>query len=87
MLFVQMLSIVLEGAVAVLGVMLAGRKKKAYGWGLSLTYLIYVVYDIARLTMQAALPENLLHGLFFVATVSMLWAVWGIYRDTRNQQN
>ncbi|NLO90557.1 MAG: hypothetical protein GX410_01010 [Elusimicrobia bacterium] len=87
MLFAQMVSIVLEGAVAVLGVMLAGRRKKPYGWGIALTYLIYVVYDIARLTMQAALPENLLHGMFFAATVSMLWAVWGIYRDTRPRQN
>lgn len=81
MLGVQMLSIMLEGAVAVLGVMMAGRHKKSYGWGFALTYLIYVVYDIARLTMKAALPDNLLHGMFFVATLSMLWAVWRLYRD------
>ena len=81
MLGLQMLSIVLEGAVAVLGVMMAGRHKKAYGWGFALTYLIYVVYDIARLTMKSALPENLLHVMFFAATLSMLWAVWKLYRD------
>ncbi|HOX22224.1 MAG TPA: hypothetical protein PLL10_02075 [Elusimicrobiales bacterium] len=83
MLGLQMLSIVLEGAVAVLGVMLAGRKNKPYGWGLALTYLIYVVYDIARLTMRSPLPEALLHGMFFVATVSMLSAVVRMYLDNK----
>ncbi|VVB71794.1 Uncharacterised protein [uncultured archaeon] len=76
----QTISILLEGLVAVLGVMLAVNKKKYYGWCIALTFVLYVFYDLANLL---ALPISLdwLHLVFFVATVSILWSVWKVFQE------
>ena len=47
--FLQYLSIAVEALIAVLGLLIALPKKKAYGWGLFLTFTIYVFYDLSRL--------------------------------------
>ncbi|MFA4906125.1 MAG: hypothetical protein WC645_06445 [Candidatus Margulisiibacteriota bacterium] len=77
---VQYVSILLEGFVMILGLMLAA-KKKVYGWGFALTFAIYVFYDLSNL-LSLGIPKNLLYTLFFVATFSVLWAVWGVYRES-----
>ena len=72
-------SIFLEIIVSVMGIMLATLKKKDYGWLIALTFAIYVFYDLAHF-LALNIPENFLYALFFIATVSILWAVWRIYR-------
>jgi hypothetical protein len=71
-------SIVLEAAVAVIAV-LAARKGKPYVYGLAFTFGIYVLYDLARL-LRWDVEGGVLSGLFLLATVSALIAVWGLYR-------
>src|SRR5205823_2679285 len=73
------ISIVLEPAVAVLAV-LAARKGKPYVYGLAFTFGAYVLYDLARL-LQWDVQGGRLSGLFLVATVAALVAVWGLYRQ------
>ncbi len=77
-----MISILLEMAVAALGVALAVSRKKVYGWFIALTFMIYVFYDVANL-LPLDVSKDLLHILFFVATVSILWAVWNIFLEAK----
>ena len=76
----HLLSILLEAVVAALGVMLAISKKKMYGWCIALTFVLYVVYDLANL-MALNISEDTLYMIFFVATLSILWAVWNIFLE------
>ena len=73
------ISIVLEAAVAIVAV-LAARKGKPYIYGLAFTFGAYVLYDLARF-LQWDVQGGLLSGLFLLATVTALIAVWGLYRD------
>jgi hypothetical protein len=73
------LSIVLEAAVAIIAV-LAARRRKPYLYGLAFTFGAYVVYDLARL-LHWDVQEGILSVLFLLATVSALFAVWGLYRE------
>ena len=72
-------SIVLEAAVAVLAI-LAARKGKPYVYGLAFTFGAYVFYDLARL-LQWDVQGGILSGLFLLATITALVAVWGLYKD------
>ncbi len=78
---IHWVSILLELVVAVIGVMLAVSKKKRYGWFIALTFILYVFYD---LTYFLSLPvsQDLLYYLFFVATLSILWAIWNIFLES-----
>ena len=76
----HLLSILLEAVVALLGIMLAIGKKKMYGWCIALTFLLYVVYDLASL-LALNISQDTLYVIFFVATLSILWAVWNIFLE------
>jgi hypothetical protein len=73
------ISIVLEGAVTVIAI-LAARQGRPYMYGLALTFGAYVLYDLARF-LRWDVEGPLLSGLFLLATVSALVAVWGLYKD------
>lgn len=75
------LSIILEGAVAVLAFMTA-RKRKPYLYGLAFTFIVYVLYDVARV-VGVNVQEGLLSVLFLLASLSALIAAWGLYQDTQ----
>lgn len=72
-------SIVLEAAVAVLAA-LAAAKGRPYLYGLAFTFAAYVLYDLARF-MQWAIEGSWLSVLFLAATLTALYAVWGLYRE------
>ncbi len=71
----QYVSILFEVTIAMMGIMLGGFKAKPYGWGIAFTYIIYVIYDTAKV-LNLTLPPDILPVVFFLATMSMLWAVW-----------
>jgi hypothetical protein len=75
------LSIILEGAVAVLAFM-AARKRKPYLYGLAFTFVVYVLYDVARV-VGVNVHEGLLSVLFLLASLSALIAAWGLYQETQ----
>lgn len=76
-------SIILEAVVAVIAA-LAARNGRSYLYGLSFTFAAYVLYDLARF-LQWPVEGSLLSGLFLVATITALAAVWGLYRDKRTK--
>ncbi|MCK9442198.1 MAG: hypothetical protein M0Q13_12355 [Methanothrix sp.] len=75
------LSISLEVVVAALGVMLAVSKKKMYGWCIAVTFVLYVIYDLANL-LALNISQDTMYMIFFVATLSILWAVWNIFLES-----
>src|SRR6516225_979354 len=75
-------SIILEAAVAIVAI-LAARKGKPYIYGLAFTFGAYVLYDLARL-LQWDVQGGVLSGLFLLATITALIAVWGLYREERS---
>src|SRR5919198_4595830 len=72
------ISIILEAAVGIVAV-LAARRGNPYIYGLAFTFGAYVLYDLARL-LQWDVQGGLLSGLFLLATITALIAVWGLYR-------
>ena len=74
-------SIILEAAVAVIAV-LAAMQGRPYLYGLVFTFAAYVLYDLARL-LQWPVEGTLLSGLFLLATLTALFAVWSLYREGR----
>jgi hypothetical protein len=77
------ISIILEAAVAVIAA-LAARRGRPYLYGLTFTFAAYVLYDLARY-LQWPVEGPLLSGLFLVATITALLAVWGLYRDKQSK--
>jgi hypothetical protein len=77
---IQNISILLELAVTILGFLIWIQRKKSYGAFIFLTFLIYVVYDTIRL-WTLAVPEIIVRILFAVASVSILIAVWKLYKS------
>lgn len=72
-------SIALEVAVAVLAA-LAALKGRPYLYGLAFTFAVYVIYDLGRL-LGWDVGAGILPWLFLAATLSALYAVWGLYRE------
>lgn len=76
---IETISIVLEVIVVVVALLIAKSKRKMYGYGLALTFAIYVLFDSAR-EFNLEIPEQTLNLLFLVASISALWSLVQIYR-------
>jgi len=76
----QNVSILLELAVTILGLLIWLQKKKSYGAFIFLTFLLYMVYDASRL-WSLAIPELVLRIIFAIASLSVLIAVWKLYKS------
>lgn len=75
----QNISILLELAVIILGLLIWLQKKKSYGLFIFLAFLFYMVYDGCRLwTLEV--PEIILRIIFAIASLSILIAVWKLYK-------
>jgi hypothetical protein len=81
----QFVSIIIELIIAMLGLILVFKKKRNYGWGIFLTFAIYIIYDVANMGGWI-INSDLLYGLFFIASISALWFVVVIYRDKKNKK-
>ncbi len=71
----QMLAIILEVLIVIVALKAAQFKKTKFAYGFVLTFGLYVLFDSAR-QFNLPIPQDLLHILFFIATVSALWTVW-----------
>jgi hypothetical protein len=81
-----MISISMEVMVVALGIMLVVGKKKMYGWCIALTFLLYIFYDLVNL-LSLHLSQDSLEILFFMATLSILWAIWNIFLEAVGQSS
>ncbi|MCX5725875.1 MAG: hypothetical protein NT030_01605 [Candidatus Saganbacteria bacterium] len=76
----HIISIVIEIAVILLGVLIAIIKEKSYGWLIALTFAIYAFYDIAKFG-PLNVSQNILYVIFLIASLSILFAVWKIFNE------
>ena len=76
----QYVSITIECVIAATGLFIAVRKKRVFGYGIFLTFLIYVFYDLVNV-LQIEVSDFTLYPVFFVATLSILWATLLIYME------
>lgn len=76
----QPVSIGIEVILVILGIAIAVRKKRCYGWFIALTFGIYVAYDSAPL-LGVQVSQNVLSGIFFIATLSILIGIWQLYSE------
>lgn len=79
MIFLQYTSICIEVLIAVIAMIIFLKKKKNYGLGFFITFGIYVFYDLSRL-VNLGISELILQILFFIASISALYSIWGIYK-------
>ena len=79
--YIQLISILLELVIAVLFLIVALRGKK-YFYGLFITFVIYVFYDLSRLFLWD-IEEGLLTGIFLIATLGAFYSVWNIYKESK----
>jgi len=76
----QYVSIIIEAIIAIMGLIIVFKKKKNFGYGIFLTFAIYVFYDYAKLA-NLSTSTNVLHFMFFIASLSALWVVYMMYKD------
>lgn len=76
----QYVSIIMESIAAAMGLFIAVRKKRLFGYGIFLTFVIYVFYDLTKL-IPIEVSNVALYPIFFIATLSILWAIILIYRE------
>lgn len=78
---IHWISILIEALIALLGIKLV-TQGKPFGWGIFITFGIYVFYDIARY-INLSISQDLLYISFFIASLSALWAVWSLTKKRR----
>ena len=82
---IQIIAILLECAVVVIAVLIATRNHKQYGWFIAITFALFALFDPIRILWENGLSG--IHSLLlFVACVSMVYAVWLIYNDTKKRE-
>lgn len=81
----HIISIIMKLAIVLTGFKIATKNNKKYGWGIMLTFAIYVLLDVLKF-LRIELYPDLRHIIFFVATFSILWAVWQIYKDVKTEK-
>jgi len=78
--FLQIIAVLLEVAVTAIAVIIATWQKKSYGWCIAVTFGLFVLFDIGRLS-SLPLTEEAHSLIFLVACGSMLYGVWLMYRE------
>lgn len=73
---IQTISIILEGLIALVGLALALKKKKAYGWPIAAAYAMYMAYDL-----MTGIGQTIREAILLIGAVVTLVAVWMIYKQ------
>ena len=76
----QLIATLIELMIAVIAVLIATQKNKTYGWFIALTFALFVVFDLARI-FALDIPAALHSLVLLVACLSMLYAVWLIWKE------
>jgi len=77
----QIIAVLLEVAVTLVAVVIATRNRKAYGWGIAVTFGLFVLFDIGRI-FALPVPDTAHALIFLIACGAMLYAVWLMYTET-----
>lgn len=75
----QTFSILVELAVAIIGLLIWFHKKNVSGAYIFITFCFYASYNLVKL-WNLEVPELILRILFAIASISMLIAMWKLYK-------
>jgi len=78
--FLQIIAVVLEAVVTIVAVIIATKKRRVYGWGIAITFGLFVFFDVFRI-FSLPVPESFHAFIFLVACASMVYAVWLMYDE------
>jgi len=78
--FLQIIAVLLEAAVMAIAVIIATRLRKSYGWCIAVTFGLFILFDIGRLS-SLPLTEEAHALIFLVACGFMLYGVWLMYGE------
>jgi hypothetical protein len=76
----QTLAVLVECAIAAIALLLAVQYRKTYGWLIAGTFILYILFDTARI-FDIPVPADLHAAIFLVATALMLAAIWLMYSE------
>ncbi|RJP29137.1 MAG: hypothetical protein C4533_04890 [Candidatus Omnitrophota bacterium] len=79
MLILNIVSVILEIAIVFIGLAVYLNKNKRYGLCISFTFAVYAFYDLSRF-FSWDINKGLLSVIFFLASLSVFWAMLKIYR-------
>jgi hypothetical protein len=74
------ISIGIEIIAVFLGIAIAARKGRQYGWFVASTFALYVCYDFIRLS-GFGIPAGFLSVIFLIASLSVLAALLLMYQE------
>jgi len=80
MITLQTISIFLELVIVLIALKLAISKKRLAGYGLAITFGIYVYYDTVKF-YDIVIDGQILQILFFIATLSALMSILLFYKN------
>jgi hypothetical protein len=78
--FLQVIAVLIEVVITVIAVLIATRQQKPYGWGIAVTFGLFVLFDAVRI-FTLPVPDAVQALSLLVACGSMLYAVWLLYRE------
>jgi hypothetical protein len=77
----QLIASLAEVFIALIAIRIAVQKKKTYGWFIAVTFGLFVVFNIIRV-FALGIPAELDALVFLLAGVSMLCAVWLMWKES-----
>jgi hypothetical protein len=80
--FLQIIAVLLEGAVTIIAAVIAIKYNRTYGWCIAITFVLFVLFDIGRL-FSLPLSEAAHALILLVACGSMLYGMWLIYEEMK----
>lgn len=77
---IQLIATLAEVVVAVVAFLIAWKKKKLYGWFITVTFGLFVVFDLARIFALEVSADRYAMVLL-LACLSMLYAMWLLWKE------
>ncbi|MGB8308244.1 MAG: hypothetical protein WCE65_00250 [Methanoregula sp.] len=84
--FISLFTVIFEFAIVILAVLVATRNERGYGWLIAITFALLALFEGVRIFYPNGLPR-LNTVILFAACVSMLYAIWLLYEDSRKPVN
>lgn len=76
----QIISVLIEGIIAIGAVFIAVKKKRESGWAIAVTFVLFICFDLSRMSMIPSIAG--IDGfLFLVANIAMLIAIGLMIKD------
>ncbi|MGB7993898.1 hypothetical protein [Methanoregula sp.] len=80
--FFSFFTVIFALAIIILAVLIATCNDRGYGWLIAITFALVALYNGVRIFYPTGLPR-MNSFILLAACISMLYAIWLLYDDTR----